>query len=100
LDECAHQLYLGLFRKFGRQGQLDLSGQLGVFALFNNLYCVPEFLPVAHPSGGRLGGHYLTVFDARLAAVVEGLAQALVVEPIGGTGMRPRPRPSGRCCVK
>jgi hypothetical protein len=82
------QLHLVSQVQLCREGQLDLSGQLGVLPLLDGLDPVPELPPVVDPGRCILGGQDHGVLDGGPPGVVPGdplprIGQG-VTGPVGG----------------
>jgi hypothetical protein len=89
-NEVAGKLNALCLTHLARNGELDLTGQLGVFPDFERLDIVPEPLAVAPHLRGILRQHHLGMDDAALAGKIVATLKPLVAQPRGGAV-------SGRC---
>ena len=75
-------------------GELDLAGKLGIFALLGRLDRIPKTLALPKLFGSVVRRHHFGMDDTALVGEVVIAIQALVIEPrgraIGGRGQRAR----------
>jgi len=83
LHPVAHQVLVLLLGQLHRQRDLELAGELRIFATLAAFDRVPEGIAVGRPGRGSCGSEDLGMGDALTAAVVAALgAGALVRERI------------------
>jgi hypothetical protein len=93
-DKVPRELYsIGLI-KLARNGELDLTGKLGITALLADFDRIPDLLAIMELVGHILRRQHLGMNDAALGRKIVMAVQALVIEPIrrtiGSRGQRAR----------
>lgn len=96
LDPLASQGDLLIPGQLHRDGDVELSGDLRVLALFAQLDAGPELGAIGHPLRGMLGEADFGMVDAALVGEVKDLVQPWIMQ--GDTGTV-RSRSDGRTAV-
>ena len=73
-----------LVRELEWQRNFDLAHELGILALFDSLYCVPELATVAHPVRGGGGSKDESLAYTTFAGEVENFAGSRIFDSCGG----------------